>query len=84
MSCHHDHHEHGGHDHDHNHDHSNDITPALQSSLYQQINFDAVNTLNEAEPRSGAAILRKTWAQRLDSEPELLSDVDEQLLIHVP
>jgi len=82
------HHSHGGHGHDHDghdeHNHSHDLTPALQSNLYQQIDFEAVNTLNEAEPKSGAAILKKTWAQRLDDEPELESDADEQLLMHIP
>ncbi|KAK7514472.1 PITH domain-containing protein [Phyllosticta citriasiana] len=81
--------EHSGHGHDHSghghaHDHSDDITPALQSLLYEQVDFGAVNTLNEAEPRSGAAILQKTWAQRLEPEPELQSDADEQLLMFVP
>lgn len=84
--CHDEHsgHGHGDHDHDHAHDHSDDITPALQSLLYEQVDFDAVNTLNEAEPRSGAAILQKTWAQRLEPEPQLQSDADEQLLMFVP
>ncbi|EEH46159.2 uncharacterized protein PADG_02309 [Paracoccidioides brasiliensis Pb18] len=75
---HHDHHEH------HEHDHSSDITPALQSNLYQQIDFDHIITFNEAESESGAAIVRKTWAQRLDDKPELESDVDEQLLMYIP
>lgn len=83
--CHDEHagHDHGGHDH-HDHDHSDDVTPALQSLLYEQIDFSAVETLNEAEPRSGAKILQKTWAQRLDEEPELESDADEQLLMTIP
>lgn len=41
----------GHHHHDHGachgeHDHSNDITPALQSLLYTQIQFDSITTLN--------------------------------------
>lgn len=85
----HDHHHHDGHtDHDHGdhhgHDHSHDSEPALQSNLYQQIDFDGIVTLNEAHPKSGAAIVKKTWAQRLDDEPELASDADEQLLMTVP
>lgn len=88
MSHHH-HHEHDhGHDHEHGqgdgHDHSHDLEPALQSNLYKQINFDGVVTLNEAEPRSGAAIIQKTWDERLCGEPVLESDADEQLLMHVP
>lgn len=49
------HHHHGGHGHGHghchagdghDHDHSNDITPALQTLLYSQIQFDQITTLN--------------------------------------
>lgn len=39
------HHDHDGHCHA-EHDHSNDITPAIQSLLYTQIDFDQINTLN--------------------------------------
>lgn len=86
MSSHcHDEHDHPGHGHDHaGHDHSDDITPALQYSLYQHINFDDITTLNEAQADSGKAIVKKTWAERLEPEPELESDADEQLLMHVP
>lgn len=85
MSDHHHSHDHG-HDHSHaDHDHSHDLEPALQSSLYPKIEFDNIVTLNETKPKSGAAIVRKTWAQRLDDFPELASDADdEQLLMHIP
>lgn len=81
--------EHDGHDghdhHDHDeHDHSDDITPALQHSLYQYINFDSITTLNEAQTGSGKAIVKKTWAERMQNEPELESDADEQILMTVP
>ncbi|KAL2143903.1 hypothetical protein VTI28DRAFT_9891 [Corynascus sepedonium] len=80
--CHDEHdHSHGGHD---EHDHSDDITPALQFSLYQHIDFDGVTALNEAEYGSGKAVVKKTWAERLTAEPELASDVDEQLIVNVP
>lgn len=73
------------HSHDHDeHDHSDDITPALQNQIYSQIDFSAINTLNESVPRSGAAIVQKSWTQRLDAEPELKSDADEQLLMTIP
>ncbi|KAI0859317.1 PITH domain-containing protein [Xylaria cubensis] len=76
---------HGGHDHHHDgHDHSDDITPALQHSLYQHIKFDDIVTLNEEQPGSGKAIVKKTWSERLQTTPELASDVDEQILITVP
>lgn len=76
-----DHHHHRGGD---EHDHSDDITPALQFSLYPHINFDEVTTLNESSHGSGKAIVKKTWTERLDNEPELASDADEQLIINVP
>ena len=91
MSCADDHHDHGhGHDdehadaHNHVHDHSDDITPALQNLLYEQVDFSKVQTYNEEESGSGRAICQKTWSQRLDAEPELKSSADEQLLMIVP
>lgn len=82
--CHDEHAEGGGH-HDHDgHDHSDDITPAIQFSLYQHIDFDQITTMNESQYGSGKAIVKKTWAQRLEDEPELASDADEQLILNVP
>jgi hypothetical protein len=92
MSHHH-HHGHGhghGHDeehaeaHNHIHDHTDDLTPALQNLLYEQIDFSKLHTLNEEESNSGRAICQKTWAQRMDPQPELRSSADEQLLMIVP
>lgn len=86
MSHCHDEHSHHGHDHSEGaaHDHTDDLTPALQNHIYSQIDFDKTTTLNEADPDSGAKVLRKTWAERLDDAPELKSDADEQLLMHIP
>ena len=86
MSCEHEHHghDHEGHSHGDGHDHSHDLEPALQSNLYKQIQFDMIRTLNEAESRSGAAIVQKEWQERLSDTPILESDADEQLLMHVP
>src|SRR3978361_1654418 len=85
---HHDHrydHDHGhGHGHGEGHDHSHDLEPALQSNLYKQINFEGIITLNEAEARSGAAIVQKTWDERLNDQPILESDADDQILMHIP
>ncbi|KAK5741295.1 hypothetical protein LTR17_004001 [Elasticomyces elasticus] len=82
------HDEHGHHGHDHSedaaHDHTDDLTPALQNHIYEQVDFSAINTLNETVPRSGSKIVQKTWTNRLDNEPELSSDADEQLLVHIP
>ncbi|MCJ1308382.1 hypothetical protein MMC25_002035 [Agyrium rufum] len=81
-------HDHGGHGHDHHdhgaHDHSDEIEPALQSLLYKQIEFQKIVALNESTPDSGSKVIQKTWAQRLDTEPVLTSDADEQLLVTVP
>jgi len=83
--CHDEHAGHGGHHHDHgDHDHSDDITPALQFSLYQHISFDDITALNEAQFGSAKAVAKKTWAERLEDEPELASDTDEQLIVNVP
>jgi hypothetical protein len=82
-----DHHGHGhghGHDHDHAHDHSDDLTPALQHSLYPRIVFDQITTLNETDRGSGRQVVEKTWADRMQVEPELVSEADEQLLMTVP
>lgn len=86
MSHCHDEHHHHGHDHSEGaaHDHTDDITPALQNHVYEPIDFSAITTLNEAEPQSGAKIVQKTWMERMDQEPELNSDADEQLLMHIP
>lgn len=84
MSHCHDEHDDHHHHHGDEHDHSDDITPALQFSLYQHINFDDVTTLNETAHDSGKAIVKKTWAERLSEEPELASDADEQLIINIP
>jgi len=70
--------------HNHVHDHDDEIVPALQNLLYEQIDFSKVQTLNEDESGTGLKILQKTWAQRMDNEPELKSYADEQLLIIVP
>ncbi|KAK6510048.1 hypothetical protein TWF481_004761 [Arthrobotrys musiformis] len=86
--CHHEHTHSGGgdgHGHDHaDHTHDDDVTPAIQSSLYNTIDFDAVSTLNESQPDAGKRVLRKTWAERLSTEPELESDSDQELIMFIP
>lgn len=84
--CHDEHagHSHGGGHHDYDHDHLDDITPALQFNLYQHIQFDDITTLNESERDSGKAVVKKTWAERLEVEPELVSDIDAQIIVNIP
>ncbi|KAL8898609.1 MAG: hypothetical protein Q9192_002001 [Flavoplaca navasiana] len=75
------------HNHDHgpgNHSHDDEVEPALQSLIWKQIDFESIRTLNESEPDQGAKIVEKTWPQRLDPEPMLESDSDEQILMFVP
>ena len=66
------------------HEHSSDVTPAIQNLLYSQINFPAVRALNEASPSSGRKVLQKPWDNRHDPFPELVSDADAQIILHVP
>ncbi|MCJ1243408.1 hypothetical protein MMC30_000605 [Trapelia coarctata] len=83
----HDHdHDHAGHGHDDHgaHDHSDDIEPALQSLLWKQIEFEKIITLNESETDAGVKVVEKTWPQRMNPDPVLTSDADEQLLMTVP
>ncbi|KAK3989839.1 RNA polymerase I-specific transcription-initiation factor-domain-containing protein [Cladorrhinum sp. PSN332] len=83
RDCSHEHHDHGGNGGGAEHDHSDDITPALQFSLYQHIDFDKIVALNEASYGSGKAVIKKTWAERMSLEPEIESDADEQVLVGV-
>lgn len=95
MASHDHHHQQGHHDHDHDHDHghghghgghdhSDEVEPALQKQIYTQIEFDRITTLNEAEEGAGKTVVKKTWANRLEAEPRLESDADEQLLMTIP
>lgn len=92
--CHDEHHGPGHEGHDHSegaaHDHTDDLTPALQYSLYQHIDFDNITANNESPEGAGKAIVRKTWAERMTEQPilETLHDEDDddngKLLLRVP
>ena len=84
-------HEHGDHDHSHGHSHGagghshdDETESALQTLLWRQIEFEKIRTLNESSVNAGAQVVEKTWPQRLNEEPVLVSDTDEQLLMMVP
>ncbi|MCJ1369962.1 hypothetical protein MMC20_001174 [Loxospora ochrophaea] len=91
MSHHHHHnhssHGHGDHGHDHDHDHTegqvNEDADAAKI-LWKYVDFEGIRTLNESQSNSGAMIVEKTWPQRLEPEPVLTSDADEQLLMSIP
>ncbi|CAG8953725.1 hypothetical protein HYFRA_00006614 [Hymenoscyphus fraxineus] len=84
------HSEHSSHDHDHSHshggdehDHTDDLTPALQYSLYQHIDFDQVTTHNERETGSGRGVVRKTWGERMSEVPVVVSENGRRVLVRV-
>ncbi|GAK65730.1 uncharacterized protein PAN0_010c3950 [Moesziomyces antarcticus] len=71
--------------HDHHHDDDSHVKPGEgdQDLLYSSIDRDRITTLNETVSGSGSAII-KTWDKRNDPEPELISDADDQLILHIP
>ena len=83
MSHHHDH-DPGHDDHEHGHDHSDETQPALQSLIWKQIEFENIRCLNETDLDAGRRVVEKTYQQRLEPEPVLVSDADEQLLLFIP
>ena len=71
-------------DHGEGNDQPDETEPALQSLIYKQIEFDKIRCLNETETDAGRKVVEKTWQQRLEPAPELISDADEQLILFVP
>jgi len=55
----------------------------LAYSLYQRIDMDKLNCLNETEEDSAKKIF-KPWENRLERTSVLESDADEELLINIP
>lgn len=84
SSCHDESSSHDHRSHNHVHDHSDELTPVVQSQIYSQIDFNGIHTLNEVTAGSGRKIIEKTWAQRMETSPEVESDADEQLIMHIP
>ncbi|TKY85504.1 hypothetical protein EX895_005666 [Sporisorium graminicola] len=82
MSHHHTHSGGCGHDH---HDDDSHVKPneGDQDLLYSSIDRDRVVALNESVPNS-AALTIKPWERRTDPEPQVTSDADDQLIIHIP
>ncbi|SNX87267.1 uncharacterized protein MEPE_05977 [Melanopsichium pennsylvanicum] len=74
-----------GHHHHHHHDDDSHVKPdeGDQDSLYSSVDRDRIVTLNEIVQGSGSKII-KPWSARLDVLPELLSDTDDQIIIHIP
>ncbi|XP_046402358.1 PITH domain-containing protein GA19395 [Ischnura elegans] len=78
-----------GHNHGHGHscagDHDHDDTPEMgfQYSLYQKIDRENMECLNESVEGAGKEVF-KTWEDRLNVEKIVESDVDEELLFNIP
>lgn len=72
-------------DHDHDHDgccqHGDDIEVAY--SLYQKIDLDNVECLNERVDGSGVKVF-KPWNERLNTENYVESDCDAELIYNIP
>lgn len=69
----------------HDHDDDSHVKPDQgdQDLLYSSIDRDRVIALNESVAGSAAATI-KSWQHRTDPQPELISDTDDQLIIHIP
>ncbi|XP_048514994.1 PITH domain-containing protein GA19395 [Athalia rosae] len=60
-----------------------EVELGIQYNLYQRINKDNVECLNEYEEGSGVTVF-KPWEERLNHEKYVESDADEELLFNVP
>lgn len=52
-------------------------------TLYEKIDKDRVECLNEIVEGSGAKVF-KTWEERLDKTESVVSDIDSELLFNIP
>ncbi|KXS17624.1 DUF1000-domain-containing protein, partial [Gonapodya prolifera JEL478] len=75
-----------GHSHSHDHDHSHDGPDrGAEFTLFRHIDVDNVTALNaDATPPSDVKTVFKPLDQRLDVEKYVASDVDDQLIVHIP
>ncbi|GAC97606.1 hypothetical protein PHSY_005192 [Pseudozyma hubeiensis SY62] len=72
-----------GHDHHHDDDSHVKADQGDQDLLFSSIDRDRVVALNETTSGS-AALTIKSWEHRSDPQPEVISDADDQLIIHIP
>ncbi|CAG9784440.1 unnamed protein product [Diatraea saccharalis] len=71
------------HDDHHDHDHSSSEEMGIQYNLYQKIDKDNLQCLNESIEGSGKTVF-KPWDKRLDRTNFVESDADEELLFNIP
>ncbi|SJX63249.1 uncharacterized protein SRS1_14073 [Sporisorium reilianum f. sp. reilianum] len=83
MSHHHAHSGPCGHSHSHDDDSHTKPDEGDQDLLFSSIDLSRIIALNELTPNSAAQTI-KPWERRSDAEPQVLSDADDQLIIHVP
>ncbi|KAF2399336.1 DUF1000-domain-containing protein [Trichodelitschia bisporula] len=76
-------HEHDGHGHGDECDHGPTDELAHQKLLYQEIDFDSVRCQG-GESNNAKAVVKKTYAERLSTEPTLTSACDAEMLVTVP
>lgn len=60
-----------------------EIESGICSNLYEKIDLDRVQCLNERLEGTGATVF-KTWDKRLDRDKYVESDVDAELLFNIP
>ncbi|EGI64509.1 PREDICTED: PITH domain-containing protein CG6153 [Acromyrmex echinatior] len=60
-----------------------DTEIGISYNLFEKIDKDRVECLNEHEEGSGAKVF-KTWEERLDRSEFVQSDVDDELLFNIP
>ncbi|XP_059049776.1 PITH domain-containing protein GA19395 [Achroia grisella] len=72
-----------GHCHDHDHDHSNSEDIGINYNLYEKIDKENLQCLNETVDGSGKTVF-KSWERRLDLTEFVESDADEELLFNIP
>ncbi|XP_017787604.1 PREDICTED: PITH domain-containing protein GA19395 [Habropoda laboriosa] len=61
----------------------NNVELGVQYNLYQKIDIENIECLNECEEGSGAVVF-KPWENRLDRNKYVESDVDNELLFNIP
>ncbi|XP_050588185.1 PITH domain-containing protein GA19395 isoform X2 [Bombus affinis] len=61
----------------------NDVELGVQYNLYQKIDVENIECLNEFEEATGATVF-KPWENRLDRNKYVESDMDNELLFNIP
>lgn len=68
-------------DHDHSHDNFDEI--GIQYNLFEKIDIENLQCLNESVDGAGKTVF-KPWDKRLDRTQYVESDADEELLFNIP